>query len=106
MATDKMLRCSFCGQTQNQVEKIVIGPGAYSICTECIDICNEIAAKGSQGKAWMIYRPQCSFCKAEEKEAERLIPGPDVCICRECLNICAEVRDELIANDERAQSSS
>jgi ATP-dependent protease Clp ATPase subunit len=95
MAADRMLRCSFCGQTPNQFEKIVVGPSAYSICTECIDICNEIAAEESQDNAGVIYRPQCSFCKADEKEAERLIPGPDVCICLECLNICAEIRGRI-----------
>ena len=35
------LKCSFCGKTQNQVKKLVAGPGVY-ICNECIDLCNEI----------------------------------------------------------------
>ncbi|OQA85377.1 MAG: ATP-dependent Clp protease ATP-binding subunit ClpX [bacterium ADurb.Bin236] len=35
------LRCSFCGKTQDQVKKLVAGPGVY-ICEECIDLCNEI----------------------------------------------------------------
>jgi len=34
-------RCSFCGKTQDQVAKLIAGPGAY-ICNECIDLCNEI----------------------------------------------------------------
>jgi ATP-dependent Clp protease ATP-binding subunit ClpX len=35
------LRCSFCGKSQDQVKKLVAGPGVY-ICEECIDLCNEI----------------------------------------------------------------
>lgn len=33
--------CSFCGKSQDQVKKIVAGPGVY-ICNECIDLCKEI----------------------------------------------------------------
>jgi ATP-dependent Clp protease ATP-binding subunit ClpX len=35
------LKCSFCGKTQEQVRKLVSGPGVY-ICDECIELCNEI----------------------------------------------------------------
>ena len=34
-------RCSFCGKTQNMVERLVAGPNVY-ICNECIDLCNDI----------------------------------------------------------------
>ena len=37
----KQLRCSFCNKTQDQVRKLIAGPGAY-ICDECIEICSEI----------------------------------------------------------------
>lgn len=37
----KQLKCSFCGKNQQQVNKMVAGPGVY-ICNECIDLCNEI----------------------------------------------------------------
>lgn len=40
---DKTLQCSFCGKVQNQVKRLVAGPGVY-ICDECIDLCNEIIA--------------------------------------------------------------
>ncbi len=35
------LECSFCGKTQNEVKKLVAGPGVY-ICNECIELCKEI----------------------------------------------------------------
>ncbi len=36
-----LLQCSFCGKTQDQVLKLIAGPGIY-ICDECIHLCNEI----------------------------------------------------------------
>ncbi|MBE3092119.1 MAG: ATP-dependent Clp protease ATP-binding subunit ClpX [Chloroflexi bacterium] len=35
------LKCSFCGKSQNQVKKLIAGPGVY-VCDECVDLCNEI----------------------------------------------------------------
>ncbi len=37
----KPLRCSFCNKSQDQVRKLIAGPGVY-ICDECIEICGEI----------------------------------------------------------------
>ena len=39
----KQLRCSFCGKNQDQVKRLIAGPGVY-ICDECIDLCSEIIA--------------------------------------------------------------
>ncbi|WP_407886098.1 ATP-dependent Clp protease ATP-binding subunit ClpX [Levilactobacillus sp. N40-8-2] len=39
--TNGPVTCSFCGKSQDQVKKIVAGPGVY-ICNECIDLCKEI----------------------------------------------------------------
>ena len=38
---DKILKCSFCGKTQDQVKKLIAGPEVY-ICDECVELCNEI----------------------------------------------------------------
>lgn len=38
---DSRLKCSFCGKSQEQVKKLIAGPGTY-ICDECVDLCNEI----------------------------------------------------------------
>ena len=35
---ERNVRCSFCGKTQEQVEKLIAGPGVY-ICDECIELC-------------------------------------------------------------------
>ncbi|KFF41188.1 MAG: ATP-dependent Clp protease ATP-binding subunit ClpX [Candidatus Atelocyanobacterium thalassa isolate SIO64986] len=38
---DSHLKCSFCGKSQEQVRKLIAGPGVY-ICNECVELCNEI----------------------------------------------------------------
>ncbi len=38
---DSHLKCSFCGKSQEQVKKLIAGPGVY-ICDECVYLCNEI----------------------------------------------------------------
>ena len=39
----KQLKCSFCGKNQEQVKRLIAGPGVY-ICDECIELCSEIIA--------------------------------------------------------------
>jgi ATP-dependent Clp protease ATP-binding subunit ClpX len=56
-------RCSFCGKGQDQVRKLVAGPGVY-ICDQCIDLCQEVleedtrATTTKRGKAGLIPNPQ------------------------------------------------
>lgn len=38
---DGKLRCSFCGKTQNEVDKLIAGEGVY-ICSECVRLCTDI----------------------------------------------------------------
>ncbi len=46
MATNRTNRvqyhCSFCGKNQDQVRRLIAGPGAVYICDECVDLCREI----------------------------------------------------------------
>ncbi|MBZ9688980.1 ATP-dependent Clp protease ATP-binding subunit ClpX [Clostridium estertheticum] len=44
----KQLKCSFCGKTQDQVRRLIAGPGVY-ICDECIELCSEIIVDEFQG---------------------------------------------------------
>jgi ATP-dependent Clp protease ATP-binding subunit ClpX len=52
-STDVM-KCSFCGKTQKQVQQLIAGPGVY-ICDECVELCNEIIdermAEADQGSS-------------------------------------------------------
>jgi ATP-dependent Clp protease ATP-binding subunit ClpX len=47
---EDLLRCSFCGKSQNEVKKLIAGPTVY-ICNECIDICLEIISDDAQQEA-------------------------------------------------------
>ncbi|GAA0180643.1 ATP-dependent Clp protease ATP-binding subunit ClpX [Clostridium sediminicola] len=40
----KQLKCSFCGKSQEQVRRLIAGPGVY-ICDECIELCSEIISE-------------------------------------------------------------
>ncbi len=45
---DKLLYCSFCGKSQNEVRKLIAGPSVF-ICDECVDLCNDIIKEESDG---------------------------------------------------------
>jgi len=49
------LKCSFCGKTQDQVRKLVAGPGVY-ICDECIELCTEIVEEELGGEAEVEFK--------------------------------------------------
>jgi len=38
---DKLLYCSFCGKSQQEVRKLIAGPSVY-VCDECVELCNDI----------------------------------------------------------------
>jgi ATP-dependent Clp protease ATP-binding subunit ClpX len=69
------LNCSFCGKSQEDVKKLVAGPGVY-ICNECIDLCNEIVTEDADEAA-----PKTSGMPrpAEIKEAlDEYVVGQDL----------------------------
>ncbi len=43
--------CSFCGKNQDQVKRLIAGPGAVYICDECVELCQEIINEESQSGA-------------------------------------------------------
>ena len=48
---DDQPRCSFCGKSQEQVERLIGGPENVYICDKCIELCNEILEEErSQGR--------------------------------------------------------
>ena len=48
----KLVKCSFCGKPQDQVRRIVAGPGVY-ICDECVSLCQEIVAEDTGSRSEM-----------------------------------------------------
>lgn len=41
-STRSTYRCSFCGKDQDQVARLIAGPGKVYICNECVALCGEI----------------------------------------------------------------
>lgn len=57
-------RCSFCGKGQERVHRLIAGPGGVYICSECVDLCNEIigteerpfsSPPGKTGSGWRSF---------------------------------------------------
>lgn len=61
---DKVLHCSFCGKSQNEVKKLIAGRGVY-ICDECIDVCINIVSQEVKEER-----------KAEESAVHENLPTP------------------------------
>ncbi len=55
MASNRTTRvqyhCSFCGKNQDQVKRLIAGPGAVYICDECVELCREIIDEEAAGPA-------------------------------------------------------
>lgn len=56
------VHCSFCGKSQDEVKKIVAGPGVY-ICNECVDLCQqiiqqELAEDESESETFKVPTPE------------------------------------------------
>jgi ATP-dependent Clp protease ATP-binding subunit ClpX len=45
VASEHVRYCSFCSRPQNQVGRLIAGPGSVSICDECVELCREILAE-------------------------------------------------------------
>jgi ATP-dependent Clp protease ATP-binding subunit ClpX len=80
---DSHLKCSFCGKSQEQVRKLIAGPGVY-ICDECVELCNEILDEelidSSSPAPQPVSRPEEHPQKQRRTPAERIsfnqIPKP------------------------------
>ena len=68
---DGRIRCSFCGKTQEQVNRLISGPNGAFICDECIDICADILEEEALEEAGMrtSAKEEINLLKPEELKA-------------------------------------
>jgi len=81
------IRCSFCGKSQEQVNKLIAGPNGAYICDECIEICNEILEE--------------DMFRGEDVEEEENRPGMEINLLKP-----AEIKeylDEYVIGQEQAK---
>jgi hypothetical protein len=122
------LSCTFCGKHQNQVRKLIAGPGVF-ICGDCVALAKHVIAGGTtatteRGPIHAVPeqqpRAQCNFCgkrrdqvagqagipvpekttgKANEKTTGKATGKPTghAIICDQCLDLCAEIVAEDLA---------
>jgi ClpX C4-type zinc finger protein len=111
-----LLDCTFCGKQQNEVRKLIAGPGVY-ICDSCIDLAGTVVSSGQAARTEfgaMIALPEgqarvrCAFCGKDRGQASGLAVMPTVtvgrtsanaAICSECLNLCNEIITEEFGLD-------
>ncbi len=105
--TPKMYRCSFCGKTQDEVERLIAGPHAVYICDECARACADVLAEAESALALPAHThlmtdadadaatAQCSFCGKRRAQVRAMFAGPGgVHICDECVDLCLEIVTE------------
>ena len=86
---ERNVRCSFCGKTQEQVDKLIAGPGVY-ICDECIELCMGIIDDGDN-------RSRSNSGKKVKLE-EKALPKPQ--------EIKAKLDEYVVGQDEAKKSLS
>ena len=82
---EHVLRCSFCGKSQDEVEKLIGGPGGICICDECVELCNEIIEEDAERK---------NAVRRSNPVMEKALPKPQE---------IKEVLDEYFIGQEQAK---
>jgi ClpX C4-type zinc finger len=108
-----LLLCTFCGQHQKQVKKLIAGPGVY-ICDGCTSLAKVVVSDGQPVTTAIAEltagpeeepRTQCSFCgKRRDQVASLLVSSVQTerkapaAICSECLDLCTEIITEELGD--------
>jgi len=113
--------CSFCGKRRAEVRKLISGPRVF-ICNECVVMCREIIGPRPPLAAGDLGPPErttadlpaqplsededvtaekqppddhhCSFCRKMKTDVAKLVTGPTVYICNECVDLCEDILAE------------
>ncbi len=106
-------RCSFCGQHQDDVDRLIAGHRVF-ICDRCVELCAQNFSGGehwdTDKRVWVEYPAvsawprqcrthfgddvECSFCGKTEPHVQWLVQGggkPSRYICDECVGLCQTI---------------
>ncbi|MBQ9963787.1 MAG: ATP-dependent Clp protease ATP-binding subunit ClpX, partial [Clostridia bacterium] len=67
---NRTLTCSFCGKAQDEVYRLIAGPGVY-ICNECVELCSEILEDGAHFSKKRALEVDASFTLPTPKEIKK-----------------------------------
>ena len=101
---DKLLQCcSVCGKGVHEVHRLAAAPNVF-ICNDCVEFCSGVLLEENQQESQpkrstpssnqkpaekiadkLLY---CSFCGKSQHEVVKLIAGPSVFICNDCVELC------------------
>ena len=96
----ELLSCSFCGKRQQQVKKLIAGPGAF-ICDGCLERARTVLAVTDKSASTPITtiqqvsdengEAQCSFCGKRRQQVAAMASASEARICNECLDLGNEI---------------
>ncbi len=75
-ADSKVLHCSFCNKSQNEVRKLIAGPSVF-ICDECVDLCNDIIREEMESSAKEAIRTELPTPAEIKSFLDRYVIGQD-----------------------------
>lgn len=103
----KQLKCSFCGKTQEQVKRLVAGPGVY-ICDECIELCSEIIGEEFEDTGMDIQLDEIPKPMEIKNILDQYVIGQERAkktLAVAVYNHYKRINSELAANDVELQKS-
>ncbi len=96
---DAHLKCSFCGKSQDQVRKLIAGPGVY-ICDECIDLCNEILDEELVDGQGTAGGRQAAEPKGKAPAKKTSKPAPTLAQIPKPMEIKAHLDEQVVGQEE------
>ena len=96
------IRCSFCGKSEDQVRKLIAGPGDVYICDECINVCSEIVEEELGEEEDLQMESDIHLMKPREIKAflDQYVIGQDE--AKKTLSVAVYNHYKRILSNERA----
>lgn len=101
-------RCSFCGKRQDEVRKLIAGPGVF-ICDQCLNLSQEVLKEDNQPAGWTAQRPSSTdrqgLAARELQLAILFAHGMSVEVIGQCISLNSRAVEHHLANAYRKMSA-